>query len=158
MDRLIFLDIDGVLNSYTFLTTRKGFLDTDKIKKLNQLAIEDGVKIVISSSWGYDNGRTEQSLRDCGLTIPIVGYTKHLHYKYNWACRGNEIAQYLIENYGDRLTVYGKQSNDDYRYVILDDDEDMLFGQKDNFVHVDGDKGLTDEDLVSVCNILEIPT
>jgi hydroxymethylpyrimidine pyrophosphatase-like HAD family hydrolase len=155
MDKLIFLDIDGVLNSPDFHRKNKCLIDTDKIKKLNQLEGKD-VKIVISSSWGYDDGKTEQSLRSCGLTLPIVGYTKHLHFKYSWACRGNEIAQYIIEHYNDTLTPFGYQTVDTYSYAILDDDTDMLLGQKEHFVHVDGMHGLTDEDIAKVCNILKI--
>ena len=83
--KIIFLDIDGVLAGEDFFRKRLGgFIDPKKIELINQLK---GAEIVISSSWGYDNGRTEKSLRDCGLTLPIIGYTKHEH--VDWICRGN---------------------------------------------------------------------
>ena len=47
MKRYLFLDIDGVLASYEFLKTRRGFIDPDKVALLNQL---EGVEVVISSS------------------------------------------------------------------------------------------------------------
>ena len=96
--KLIFLDIDGVLASIPYLCKGKGFIDPSKCKLLNQL--EDiGAEVVISSSWGYDGGRTEQSLKGCGLKLPIIGYTDHsVHYNHNWACRGNEIEKWLLDN------------------------------------------------------------
>jgi len=44
----------------------------------------------------------------------------------------------------------------DYEYVILDDDCDMLYGQKDNFVRTDIKVGLTDADIEKVKEILKI--
>lgn len=43
-----------------------------------------------------------------------------------------------------------------YRYVIVDDDTDMLIGQ--NFVQTDFKTGLTDEDLNKIEAFLEIPS
>ena len=160
MKRYMFLDIDGVLASYEFLKTRRGFIDPDKIALLNQL---EGVEIVISSSWGYDNGRTEKTLRGCGLKLPIVGYTDHFH--TDWFCRGNEIEKWLHDNCGGMCTKYGldgegipyyKHSNTDYEYVIVDDDTDMLLGQKDNFVHVDREFALQESDIEKIKTILKL--
>ena len=96
--RIVFLDIDGVMASIPYLYKGKGFIDPSKCKLLNQL--EDiGAEVVISSSWGYDEGKTEKSLRACGLKLPIIGYTDHsVHHNHKWACRGNEIEKWLLEN------------------------------------------------------------
>lgn len=156
--KIIFLDIDGVLASEEYLCKRTGSLiDPEKCKLLNTL--EDiGVEIVISSSWGYDNGRTEKSLRDCGLTLPIVGYTDHFH--TDWFCRGNEIEKWICISFGgmgtkyyqddDGMPYYQKHyhaEDTDYEYVIIDDDQDMLYGQKDNFIHINSFTGITQEDI-----------
>lgn len=158
--KLIFLDIDGVLASIPYLCKGKGFIDPSKCKLLNQL--EDiGAEVVISSSWGYDEGRTEESLRKCGLTLPIIGYTDHsVHYNHNWACRGNEIEKWLIDHQyntskwgGDHYRkTYDKYI--DYEYVILDDDEDMLYGQKDNLIIVNRYTGLTKRHINKIRKIL----
>lgn len=153
IQRIIFLDIDGVLASHQYLTTHPGcHIDPETVKKLNQFD-KYGVKVVISSSWGYDNGRTAKTLRECGLTLPIVGYTVHFYIDY--LCRGNEIERYLVETFGGTATKFGeKYQNKAYKYVIIDDDCDMLYGQKDNFIWVDRETGLTDNDIEQMKTIL----
>lgn len=158
--RICFLDIDGVV------TTSKcyGRIDPECIKKLNRLN-EIGTEIVISSSWGYDDGRTEKSLQGCGLEVPIIGYTDH--YYEDWLCRGNEIEKWLRDNFGGMCTKYSedydgepyyrKHYHDedvDYEFVILDDNTDMLLGQKDNFIQTDEEKGVSDEDIDKAIKIL----
>lgn len=164
--KIIFLDIDGVMASIPFLSkkTKHGFIDPKKCQLLNTLQ-DIGAEIVISSSWGYDNGRTEKTLRECGLTLPIIGYTDHFY--TDWFCRGNEIEKWLCEHFGGMCTKYYKDydgtpyyrkhyHNDDidYEYVILDDDSDMLYGQKDNFIKVDVYTGLTKRHINKALKIL----
>lgn len=46
--------------------------------------------------------------------------------------------KYLQNKYNRTCTKFGEswRSNKDiYNYVIIDDDEDMLFGQKDHFIN-----------------------
>lgn len=163
--KIIFLDIDGVLASIPYLCKGKGFIDSSKCKLLNQL--EDiGAEVVISSSWGYDEGRTEKSLKACGLKLPIIGYTDHIHFNYTWACRGNEIEKWLLENMYEKKdglgTKYGydyyrnhyNEGDIDYEYVILDDDGDMLMGQADNFILVNRYTGLTKRHINKMRKIL----
>ena len=70
-DRIIFLGIDGVINSEDWFRNdrAKGNVDPKAIQLLNTL---EGASVVVSSSWGYDNGRTEKTLKEVGLTLPIV--------------------------------------------------------------------------------------
>lgn len=163
--KIIFLDIDGVMASIPYLCKGKGYIDPKKCKLLNTLG-DIGVEIVISSSWGYDEGRTEKSLRACGLTLPIIGYTDHVHFNWEWACRGNEIEKWILDTFGGMGTQWGrdddgvpyhrKHHNDDmdYEYVILDDGEDMLLGQKDNFIKIHDYTGLTKRDINKARKIL----
>ena len=156
--RLIFLDIDGVLAGYKYLCTQRKspytFIDPKKVKLINQL---EGAEIVISSSWGYDEGRTEETLRACGLTLPIIGYTKKLHYQYEWACRGNEIEEWLKEHFGGMNTMWGPEyANKAYEYVIFDDDMDMLLGQKQNFIRTSERYGITQRNINRAKKILEL--
>ena len=162
--KIIFLDIDGVLASIPYLCKAKEgpfrFIDPKKCKLLNQLG-EIDAEIVISSSWGYDEGRTEKSLRECGLTLPIVGYTDHsVHYNYDWACRGNEIEKWLMDNnfnntkWGGDYYLHTYDKYIDYEYVIFDDDEDILYGQKDHFIHTNQQTGLTQRDINKAIKLL----
>ena len=109
--KIIFLDIDGVLASYAYLCkrTRHGLIESKKCELLNTLG-DIGVEIVISSSWGYDNGRTEKTLRECGLTLPIIGYTDHFY--QDWLCRGNEIEKWIHQNFGGMGTKYYMDEDD----------------------------------------------
>ena len=153
MNLNIFLDIDGVLAGEEYLCSRRGLVDPEKCSLLNQLK---GAEIVISSSWGYDDGKTEETLKACGLELPIVGYTNKLHHQYSWACRGNEIEEWIRQTYGGLGTKYGAEYDDKkYEYVIFDDDQDMLLGQIDHFIHVDRMVGLTQENINKAKKILK---
>ena len=129
-------------------------IDKEAVKLLNQLK---GAEIVITSSWGEDGGNTERRLKEAGLELPIVGYTKKVHYKFDWACRGNEIEQWILENDGGIGTKYGSEyKSKKFSYVILDDDQDMLLGQKDNFIKIDRYMGLTQNDIEKSIEILNL--
>ena len=158
--KILFLDIDGVLASNEFLIKtggKSGFIDKEKVALLNKLKPYN-VEVVISSSWGY-NEDTVNTLISCGLELPIIGGTEHFY--TNWACRGNEIAKYLTDTFNNYSVFTGKpyicegNKDEDYEYVILDDDTDMLMCQKDNFIHIDRETGLTEEHIEMVINILE---
>ena len=155
--KILFLDIDGVLASYNFLCGtdgEKGFIDKEKVALLNKLK-PYGVEVVISSSWGY-NEDTVKQLTACGLNLPIIGGTEHFY--SDWLCRGNEIAKWLSYTFGNYNVFTGEvssYSDKDYEYVILDDNDDMLMCQKDNFIHVDTDEALTEEDINKAIDIFE---
>lgn len=152
--KILFLDIDGVLASYDYLLSLKGFIDKKKVALLNMLKPYD-VEVVISSSWGY-NDDTVKQLTACGLELPIIGGTEHFY--SDWMCRGNEIAKWLVDTFDEYNVYTGKASpysGNDYEYVILDDDEDMLMCQKDNFIHVDRYTALTEENINKAIDILE---
>ena len=157
--KIIFLDIDGVLNSDVFFVEKRGkgdasMLDKDAVVLLNQLR---GAKIVVSSSWGENGGKTTEDLIKAGLELPIIGYTKKVHYQFEWACRGNEIEEWLKRTYGGMGTMYGScYDDDDYDYVILDDDRDMLLGQIDHFIYVNRQTGLTQDDIDKAKKILNL--
>ena len=163
--RIIFLDIDGCVNSdnwYTKTRGKQGDFDPNVIKRLNTLE-KYGVEVVVSSSWGDDG---VEQLKNVSLKLPILGSTDHFH--TDCLCRGNEIEKWIHDNLGGLGTKYGydedgepyykkryKDTDADYEYVILDDDTDMLLGQKDHFIHVDRWKGITDVDIKFAKSILK---
>lgn len=64
--------------------------------------------------------------------------------------------KYGVSN-DDSIPYYRKhyhEGNIDYEYVIFDDDTDFLLVQKDNFIHVDEQTGLTDKDVEKARKIL----
>lgn len=157
MDKFIFLDIDGVLNSEQFYEEktqqerfeelRKEFeddiaymlanIDLKAVELLNKLTDATKAKIVVASSW-----RACFDLQDifnyAGIKEPISGITPYLSSGH----RGREISEWL------------KNIKKPYKYVILDDDNDMLEEQLNNFVQADWREGLTDKDISKAIKIL----
>lgn len=157
MNKFIFLDIDGVLNSEQFYEEktqkerfeelRKEFeddiafmladIDLKAVELLNKLTDATKAKIVVSSSW-----RSSSNLQDifnyAGIKEPISGITPYLGSRH----RGSEISEWL------------KDIKEPYKYVILDDDNDMLEEQLNNFVQTDWKEGLTDKDINKAIKIL----
>lgn len=117
--KVIFLDIDGVLNdNHTKSTTGMGFkfIDTSKILRLKSIVAATGAKIVLSSDWRYDredpllNGdflELRERLAKHGLTF--YDFTPEI----DWDSRGLEIQTWL--------DAHPQVS----RFVILDDRDDM---------------------------------
>lgn len=76
MKKILFLDIDGVLAGEDWFKSRKDgsdFLDPKLVRKLNSLDCD----VVISSSWGCNNGQTWKKLRLKGFNLQVIGYTEH---------------------------------------------------------------------------------
>lgn len=151
--KVLFLDIDGVLNSHRTCTAfgsplKGGFphgFDDDNMALFDHAAIglirklcdKSDASIVLSSSW-----RIIHSVHDCanGLDLPIFDRTPSL----NWPgrTRGDEIAAWLTDH------------PEVSRYAIVDDDGDMLESQKQNFVQTDFQDGLRFRDYENLLCIL----
>lgn len=150
--KVIFLDIDGVLNNASHLTKliellgKKQYFsiinqmheipfDYRSCKLLKELIKETGAEIILSSTWRMnDNGiNTIEKYAE----IPIKDITPVLE-----AMRGEEIKQYL------------KNHPEITQYVILDDDTDMLKEQIGHFVKVNNEVGFTITEYIQCRNIL----
>lgn len=161
---IVFLDIDGVLNSWEYLKGRDdNKIDTEdtfnwylsdispkNVDIFNRIIIETKADIVISSSWRHSRGDLViDVLKEAGVLGKIVGFTPSLR-----CVRGQEILQW-IEDFWQKF-----DDNNNYRpldftkYVILDDDSDMLLWQKDNFVQTNNEVGITEEDVEKAIRIL----
>lgn len=133
--KIIFLDIDGVLNRAT--TEEKCGPYTGCDLALASMLMEWkplDVSIVLSSTW-RNHPEMHEHLHSAGITwIDVTP-------KFN-KDRGYEIKDWL-----DRHPHVEK-------YVILDDSTDMLFEQLPFFVNTDHDTGLTVQDLAKASAIL----
>lgn len=147
MNKFIFLDIDGVLNSTSYYKRRdtKNYpydeFDVGAISLLNELVNKTEAKVVVTSTWrqGTSLEELEDIMQTRGFEHEIFDYTPFLHYsksQYTSVPRGCEIHEWLETNCG---YDYSKV----VRYVILDDDSDMLYWQREHFFHVDRSVGLT---------------
>lgn len=163
--KIIFLDIDGVLNNeifYTSVTHPKAEtmeeyklqqFDPRCVELLNSITDKTEAKIVVSSSWRSDPDITE-ILKKAGVTGEVIGVTPYLAFKsnvdYKYSVpRGCEIKAWLElnkEKLGDKMSKV--------KYVILDNDSDMLYWQREHFFLVDGYAGLTRNIAYRVINYL----
>lgn len=111
--KVIFLDIDGVLNCEQTLERHDGFLGIEhgKVILLNNIVNETGAKIVLSSTWRLDPDWND-TMKSYGINC--IDRTICLPSRI----RGLEINEW-IERHPDVKT-----------FAIIDDDSDMLPGQK----------------------------
>jgi hypothetical protein len=165
MSKIIFLDIDGVLNNEVFVNSFWEILKQLKMKRpeakeLHQIVMRDdygnlfcptackmlkllvertGAKIVISSAWRKDGGLIE--MQNMWKHRQLPGDVIDITPIRDNEPRGEEIAEWLSKNEHEE-------------YVILDDDSDMLEEQKNNFVQQDSRYGLTFNDTIKAIRIL----
>lgn len=145
--RIIFLDIDGVLNCQLFYDKSDPKERADnyplseickwRIDLLNDLCEVINAKVVISSTWRHDGLEAMKSLfKEVGATFEVIDITPSLG---RYAVHSNEILAW-IENNSNLLGCYSGNYKD---YVIIDDDSDMLLWQQKHFFQVDNYSGLT---------------
>lgn len=143
--RVLFLDIDGVLNSHEFFERRtkpqqfSGMCElcVDLMSRFDRIVEETGCKVVLSSTWRlsptYMHDLEVQGLN----TNAIIDRTPTWHRPpdtgWEWRERGKQIAEWLAAH--PEVT----------RYTILDDDSDMLDEQTPSFFKTSTHTGLTDE-------------
>jgi len=166
--RIIFLDIDGVLNHRN---TRSTLLMSETeplplpiapecLTRLNRLVTETGAKIVISSSWRLyapwkDLG---QALSRRGLVADVLGGTPDLVndavWKAHWLiCKGVPFAYDKLER-GWEIREWLAAHPEVTAFVILDDCSDMgTLGPWLVLTH--RNSGLEDPDVIRAARLLE---
>lgn len=140
-DKVIFLDIDGVIQSprYCVAMDQSGWLATFEpaaMSMLRKLIKESGAKIVISSTWRL--GEDQKTKHELQLCFRVCGYKEIANaFHKDWRTdsdgqlRGEEIKRWLDAH---------PESQD--CYLILDDDSDMLDEQKPFFVKTCHENGM----------------
>ena len=159
--KIIFLDMDGVLNSDPFIIGNSrndgsnpmdrwpgGHINPVNVKQFDRLVRRTGAQVVLSSAWRthIELDALHALLVERGYTGPkLIGKTTSSIVSYNggnYVPRGAE-----IQNWLDNCEV------DIESFVILDDMEDMIH-LSDRFVQTDSDHGLTAEDVLKAVEIL----
>lgn len=148
MRKIIFLDVDGVLNSEEFSRwlfdnhekKYRGYelLDQRAILCLQDIVFVTGAEIVLSSSWRLSSKCSEQ-LRQQLLPYGLQFIDKTISLPYE--DRGEEIKEWLSRH------------PDVSHYVILDDDSDM-FDIKDHLIQTTFYKGLLPEHAAKAIEML----
>lgn len=131
MDKIIFLDIDGVLNLMRPERDQYGSLFHEHfVSNLKTIIDATEAKIVISSTWRMSGESVMKDMwKHRNLPGEVIGITENIRYNSgrddNDVWRGHEIQAYI-----DKYNIID--------YVILDDDSDMLKSQLNNFVKTSG--------------------
>jgi hypothetical protein len=163
--KLIFLDIDGTVNSDAYCTSKEYLEETSQMSEqlimlvnhyvlldpkalglVNDLVDRSGATVVLSSTWRakYSPSEITKMMQDRGATFTVSDSTPVLHGKVNSSRipRGKEISAYLA-----KLEVKPES------FVILDDHDDMLsLGQF--LVKTTMKLGLTSDDVERALKIL----
>lgn len=175
MKKFVFLDFDGVIT-----TVRSSWrFDLEKVMMIQRLCDETGARVVVTSSW---RRRTVQEMIDTCIEawaggvggiahsindVPqwitdIAGVTDraYSHIKKDggvyYMPRGLEIRWWIdnnVKNADGKYNEYNEYGKD-YRYVILDDDTDMLLEQQSVFVQTDSLNGVSEDDIDKCISIL----
>ncbi len=142
--KIIFLDIDGVVTS-----VRTGWYNMDiyVINFLRWVCKNANAKIVISSTWRYNHGHDfwktifEDYLNEDFKTPDLI---KGLQVRGQNCTRGSEIQAWLDKH------------NEVEKYLILDDDSDMLEHQMENLIQTDSMDGMLSEHMMAVRTFFKI--
>ena len=149
--KILFLDIDGVLNSsrtaQAFKVFPHDFKDLEKFDKvaialIKLLCEETESKIVLSSSWRHDFSSLQAAN---GLKLPILFSTPR-------KCNVLENPHHLR---GMEIKEWLSQHPEVTKYAIVDDSSDMLEEQRDFFVHVSTAYGLSYKNYCDLHRILK---
>jgi len=145
MNKIIFLDIDGVLNVIPRDVDKYGQIFHEHFTNNLRLIInETGADIVISSTWKMSGLKVMINMwEERGLPGKVVGITKTVDEVINLG-----IAPYYdLVSRGDEIELYIKENNIS-KYCIIDDNDDFLEHQmeyvvntSDNHSHSDSIKG-----------------
>ena len=167
MERYLFLDIDGVLNTIRYSnfliehgkeeTDEDGALfDPDAIKNLASIIqnVPD-IKIIISSTWRFKGWEWMNTLwRKRNLPGKIYSFTPGLEVVC-FLDKMNDNNTSSVYPYGTRalevnewLRIYACKNPLSYRYVIIDDFNDFLAMQQDYVIITDPNVGITKENTV----------
>jgi hypothetical protein len=175
--KVIFLDIDGVLNHEMWYKRRFREMDMENdtsrypyyefdpqsVAELNRIIETTDAKVVVSSTWRH--GKTPQQLQELlervGFKGEVISKTPDFHARGNTIDgdpiaytipRGCEI-DWWLDNEGEFQRInWSVERQKEYlekalvkNYVILDDDSDMLYNQREHFVKTSIYSGLTKE-------------
>lgn len=174
INKIIFLDVDGVLNHnawFNWVHNHSEFLkegghrhiDPRSVERIIEICDKTGAGIVMSSSWRlwefYQTIKNLNRIRDLRPILErLVGITERTEDRF----RGKEIADFLERcKSGDFMTKLGynlKKADIEFsknpKYLILDDDNDMLDEQLDYFIHTDDRVGISIKDIEKSIKIL----
>jgi hypothetical protein len=132
MSKIIFLDVDGVLNCWSTTRVLPGnylFVDTRKVLRLRDIVERTGAQIVLSSTWRCTESVSDKMaysrlveefkrLRcplwiDCTPIIPVVNREKEIQ---AWLSQHPEVTDYVI------LDDYWQELMEEIEHLVICDE------------------------------------
>ena len=141
MNKILFLDIDGVCNSETTITKDPKChfpIDPYLAFLVGKIVLETDCPVVLSSSWRHH----DESVAEIEKRIVKIHDKTPFSRTRERDCRGYEIK--------DWLELHPEVE----KYAILDDDSDMLEEQLPNLFQTSFKKGITEEIMQKIINHL----
>lgn len=147
--KLIFLDIDGVLNGHSYNeVSQSNEIKPECVARLNRILQETEARIVLSSAWRY---------MLVGRAMSLIGFDYLLRTHGVIANRlvGRTAADEEVSERGWQIHQWRKENDHCGKYVVLDD-MDLHISPLHPFVQTDGQIGLTDSDVDKAIRLLSL--
>lgn len=126
--KVLFLDIDGVVNCRTTNQRHRGFIGIDPYMAflVGKIVLDTGVSVCLSSTWRLDEFSREEVRSQ---VVDFIDVTPHV----------------LGGSRGEEIQLWLDRHPEVERYAILDDDTDMLKTQRPNVFQTTWEEGVTKE-------------
>ena len=182
--KVLFLDIDGVLNSENWFGYVQYCINNDMYNRvLNFVDIDNEHKYKYIDDERIKrklNMIDDRAIANLNRIVEETGCKVVLSSSWRSSRESdNALTEYILKLKGFKYELYGvtpriwakefgtqrgeeiqvwmdkeSEKNEIESFVILDDDSDMLPEQMGNFIHVDGQVGLVDKDVFKAIEIL----
>ena len=148
--RVLFLDVDGVLNTHDCCPEAMcGQIHRDKMQLLNDVLRVTGASVVLSSAWRYILHRGECTLRGmewllrshgmiAGRLLDVTAADTMMPREWN-----GEMQLWPVENERGQQISAWLEKNQVERYAVVDDLDLGIRGAGHPFVQTEGTVGLT---------------
>jgi len=162
---VIFLDFDGVLNSWRYfkdahtngitLAQAHQQIDRKAVRWLNEIVTKTGAVVVISSTWRvlYSLPDLTAWLIDKGFVGEIVGVTPSLSCRRVGPDQSQAAAAAASAERGHEIDAWLKEHPEVESFVILDDGNDMAMHMA-RLVLIDARKGLKPKHVAAAVALL----
>lgn len=133
--KILFLDIDGVVNCESTTQRHRGFIGIDPYMAfmVGKIQLDTDCQIVLSSSWRVTQDGVDEVEQQVAPIFDKTGKSWYDKEKNHSSTRGEEIQVWLDAH--PEVT----------RYAILDDDSNMLDSQLPNYFKTTWLNGITPE-------------
>jgi hypothetical protein len=155
-ERILFLDVDGVLNhEQTFLNRVPNMLETINVARLNRLCERVGASIVLSSAWRMVPG-LERKLREAGA----LRFRRETDWRTKRSYDATPGGITIAGGRGEEISEWLSRHPEVTAYAIVDDEaHDIVPLHEGHFVKTDFRAGgLLDEHCEALAAIFLPPT